>query len=119
MTHRIQAQFEHLQGKYGNLYDFLNHFRAWVNDNTVNYEVFLEDNWFDAHTTIEYTFRCLETFNILVFAEDEYKNSRDEKGVWHLGEYQKTRWTLENPWEAIAAFIAENTPPRFKQDGES
>jgi len=112
--HKIQSQFETFQAEFTDLYEVLNHYRNWFNAHIANYEIFLEDNWFDAHTTIEYTFRSLDTFNILVVAEDDYHNSRDEKGVWHLGAYQSTRWTLENPWDAILDFIAENGTPRFK-----
>ncbi len=108
-------QFDQFQAELTDLYEVLNQYRTWFNGHVANYEIFLEDNWFEAHTTIEYTFRCLDTFNILVVAEDDYLNSRDEKGVWHLGQYQSTRWTVEQPWEEIMAFFAENTMPVLKQ----
>jgi hypothetical protein len=114
MVNQIQAQYEKLQAESGNLYQFLNRFRDWVNQSLVNYEIFLEDNWSPGTTTIEYTFRSLDTFNELVFAKDEYHNSRDKKGIWHLGEYVSTRWMLENPWDHMAQFFVENGPPRYK-----
>ncbi len=113
MVEQIKEQFDRMQAETPDLYQFLNNFRNWVNAVVVNYEIFLEDNWFDDKTTIEYTFRSLDTFNIVVFAEDEYENHRDEKGVWHLGKYIKTYWTVVDPWQEIAHFIAENGSPRY------
>lgn len=110
----LKAQFEALQAQNEDLYHFLNHFRHWVNEHLVNYEIFLEDNWFEDKTTIEYTLRCLDTFNIVVFAEDTYKNYRKE-GTWHLGDYVKTDWTVGAPWQILETFIQENTPPRYQQ----
>jgi hypothetical protein len=114
---RIQQQFERQFAESPDLYHFLNDFRDWVGQNLLNYEIFLEDNWFEDKTTIEYTWRCLDTFNIRVIAEDEYQNYRNQ-GTWHLGAYVKTYWTVEAPWDSTAAFFAENTVPRFKQPDE-
>lgn len=112
----IKTQFEKLQSETSDLYHFLNHFRDWVNQVAVNYEIFLEDEWFENRTTIEYTLRCLDTLNTLVFAKDDYHNSRDAKGVWHLGAYITTYWTIETPWDVIEAFILDNEPIRYRLD---
>lgn len=116
MLNPIKEQFNRLQAVTSDLYHFLNSFRDWFNGALINYEIYLEDNWFEDKTTIEYTLRCLDTFNILIVAEDEYKNYRDSKGIWHLGEYVKTYWLVENAWEKMEAFIQENTPPRFREE---
>lgn len=113
MIERIKQEFYSQLEQADDLYQFLNRFREWVNNTVVNYEIFLEDNWFEDKTTIEYTWRCLDTFNILVVAEDEYQNYI-EKGTWHLGQYVKTYWVVDDPWEATASFFAQNTPPRLK-----
>jgi len=107
----IKTRFEAEQAQAEDLYAFLNRFRDWFNRYCVNYEIYLEDNWFDDKTTIEYTFRCKDTLEILVFAEDEYQNHRDEKGVWHLGDYVKTYWTIDEPWEAFERFFQDNPLP--------
>jgi hypothetical protein len=111
LIQRIKAQFEAQQAQTTDLYDLLNRFRDWFNCHCANYEIYLEDNWFEDKTTIEYTLRCRDTLEILIFAEDEYGNHRDEKGVWHLGDYVKTYWTIDVPWEAFERFFQENPPP--------
>ncbi len=114
----IRDKFEQLRSESTDLYQFLNAFRDWVNASIVNYEVYLEDNWFEEKTTIEYIFRCLSTFNILVFAEDHYNNYRAD-GVWNLGEYVTTQWVVGDPWDEIVTFFEANEPPRFKNDSIS
>ncbi len=115
MAETLKAKFDQIQAQSEDLYQFLNNYRDWVNNNVVNYEIYLEDEWFDDKTVIEYTFRCLDTLNILVFAQDDYQNHRDEKGVWHLGEYTTTYWTVDHPWQQIEAFIQENPAPRYRE----
>lgn len=109
----IKTQFEQCQAQSADLYQVLNALRDWFDKNVVNYEVYLEDNWFEDKTTIEYTLRCLDTLNTLVIAEDEYQNNRDNN-VWNLGKYVKTYWTVEEPWAAIEQFIRENPLPRLQ-----
>jgi hypothetical protein len=113
VLNQIQEQFHAFQAQDEDLYVLLNHFRDWVNQTLANYELFLEDTWFDGRTTLEYTLRCLDTFNILVVAEDEYTNFRDSQ-TWHLGPYVRTYWIVDDPWGAMAQFIQENPEPRFK-----
>ncbi len=114
LMQEIEREFRRLQSETPDLYHSLNQFRDWLNQKTINYEIFLDDNWYDNKTIIEYTLRSLDTFDSLVFAEDEYLSSRDEKGVWHLGAYVKSYWTLENCWDQFVAFIEKNGPPRYK-----
>lgn len=112
---RIRQEFDRLLAMEPDLYAALNAFRDWTNAHVANYEIFLEDNWFDdGRTTIEYTFRSLESFNIEVFAEDTYGNHRDAKGIWHLGAYVRTDWTVPDPGAVIAQFLADNGSPRFR-----
>ncbi len=108
----IQLRFQALKLANEDLYEFLNQFRDWFNVALANYEIFLEDNWFDGKTTLEYTLRCLDTFNIVVFAEDEYRNFRDTQ-TWHLGPYVRSYWVVDDPWETIVQFINNNTVPRL------
>jgi hypothetical protein len=115
MVDQIHAYFQTLQSGYqSDRYALLNAFRDWINQNLLNYEMFLEDNWFDDHTTIEYTLRSLDTFNIQVIAEDTYHNHRDDKGVWHLGHYIETHWTVPDPEQTLSEFLESNSPPRFR-----
>lgn len=111
LTEDIKAKFTELEEGSESLYEFLNRYRDWFNAHVKNFEIFLEDNWFEDKTTIEYTIRSLDTFNIKVFAEDEYKNWRDDK-TWHLGDYVKTYWTVDDPWGEIETFLKENPEPK-------
>lgn len=119
MDGRVKEQFERLQSETSDLYQFLNFFRDWINKTLTNYEIFLEDSWTEGTTIIEYTFKSFETFNSLVFAHDEYRNSQDRKGVWHLGEYVSTSWVVDEPWEKIASFFQENGEPQYKKEDDS
>lgn len=110
--HDIISQFRAFQASHSDLYACLNAFRDWVNAHCVNYEVYLEDNWFENKTTIEYIVRCLTTFNIVTVAEDEYENSTAD-GTWHLGAYVKTYWTVDDPEDVIKTFIEANEPVRY------
>lgn len=112
-VHQIHTEFVHRCQASDDLYVVLNGFREWVNEHLKNYEIYLEDEWYDDKTTIEYTLRCLDTLNILIFAADEYSNHRDEKGVWHLGDYRRSEWLLKPVWEHIQSFIKENTEPKL------
>ena len=105
----LKAEFDTRCKNSHDLYVVLNGFREWVNEHLKNYEIYLEDEWYDDKTTIEYTFRCLDTLNIIIFAADEYSNHRDEKGVWHLGDYRRSEWLLTPVWDHLEQFINENT----------
>jgi hypothetical protein len=108
----VKEKYDTLQAESPDLYHFLNGFRDWFNGAVQNYEVYLEDNWFEDKTTIEYILKSSDTFNIQVLAEDEYENYRDN--IWNLGNYVTTYWLVEQPWEVIEQFISENTPLKLK-----
>ncbi len=114
MQDTVKKAFLCLQDTYQeDLYQFLNRFRDWLNEHLVNYELYLEDEWFEDKTTIDYILRSLDTLNDVILAQDEYLNNRDEKGVWHLGTYQKTRWLVEEPLQVMKTFFQANTPIRL------
>lgn len=110
----LLEQFEKIVSNNSDLYTSLNAFRDWFNKNIQNYELILDDEWFEDKTTIEYQLRCLDTFNIMPLAIDEYENEKDAKGVWHLGAYKRTVWLTDNPVECIQLFVNENKPLEHK-----
>jgi hypothetical protein len=115
---KIQLQYQTLEVTYAeDLYAFWNAYRDWFNTHVNNYELYLEDNWFETTTTIEYILRSLDTFNIVILAEDTYANEV-VKGVWHLGAYQFTRLIVTNPLSEITLFIGQNTPLLLKEKGK-
>ena len=79
------------------MYTALNNWRQWFNTTICNYELILEDDWYkiEGITTIEYDLCSLETKELLPLAQDTYLSHQDAKGVWHLGDYQRTEWLVE------------------------
>lgn len=106
--HRFEADLA--QGP--TLYEALNRFRGWFNDHVANYELYLEDQWYDGRTVIEYLFRSLDTLSSSIpLAGDTYLNSIDPKRFFNLGDYQSTDWMVQDPWGEMLAFFLENPAP--------
>ncbi|MCA9841146.1 MAG: hypothetical protein KC475_03415 [Cyanobacteria bacterium HKST-UBA03] len=126
MIDAIKQAFETMVlAESGPLYDRLTAFRSWFNAHVANYELYLEDEWYDGYTVIEYLLRSLDTLSSsAALAGDRYSNQRDAKGVWHLGTYRDTVWlsvatdtttdTDTHVWAVIQAFFEENGPPNPK-----
>jgi hypothetical protein len=90
------------------LYTRLNQARNWFNTTVSGFEIYLEDEWDlyqDGQTWFDYNLRSLNTKDELPpLASDVYLNHRDEKGVWHLGNYQSSHLRLED-WARIQRFL--------------
>ncbi|MEB3245165.1 MAG: hypothetical protein VKJ06_04170 [Vampirovibrionales bacterium] len=98
------------------VYDAINALRDWINLNLPDFECYLEDVWNereDGQTWIETILRSRRTFNETdPLAYDAYLNQKDDKGVWHLGQYQYSKWnqTPEATIELITQFVNDNLP---------
>jgi|GEM_PF-1969263 len=82
------------------LYAQMNAMRDWVNAHYPTFELYLEDTWNernDGQTDLEYILRSRQTLNETeVLGYDAYKNNRDAKGVWHLGDYTHSIRLFDN-----------------------
>lgn len=90
-------------------YTNLNAVRDWVNATFPAVELYLEDVWnehAEGETHFEYILRSRKTLEETpVLAVDVYHNHRDEKGVWHLGDYMESR-ELVPLVETVRAFLS-------------
>lgn len=94
------------------LYDQLNAMRDWVNVHYPDFELYLEDTWNEreeGQTELEYILRSRKTLNETeVLGFDAYKNHKDNKGVWHLGDYTHSVRLFEKP-DLLYDFIEANS----------
>ncbi len=92
-------------------YVCMNRVRDWFNAHFPDFDLYLEDVWnenVEGETHFEYILRSKETYNETErLAFDVYKNHRTEKGVWHLGDYQRTEILIDNP-RPIIDFLNAN-----------
>ena len=93
------------------LYKALNAFRDWFNQHFEGFEVYLEDVWNDnapGETHFEYIVRSKITKNETPpLAADVYSNHQDERGVWHLGDYQHSKRSSHTS-QSVIEFIQQN-----------
>jgi hypothetical protein len=90
------------------LYTRLNQARNWFKANVSGFEIYLEDEWDvyeEGQTWFDYNLRSLQSKDELPpLASDVYLNHRDDKGVWHLGDYQSSHLRLHD-WGRIQHFL--------------
>jgi hypothetical protein len=82
------------------VYQQLNSLRDAFNALGTDFDLYLEDNWNDpvpGETHFEYRLRSLQTKDdIGPLGFDVYTNHQDANGVWHLGDYQRSYWCLDD-----------------------
>jgi hypothetical protein len=88
------------------------------------FECYLEDAWNESddgvlhpgETHFEYRIRSLITKNeIGPLGIDVYTNHQDDKGVWHLGDYQHSFWLVTPAATAIPVKYAGYQPVPIQQ----
>jgi hypothetical protein len=108
-----QAHIVAIQHSNRPVYDQLNTLRDWVNAHfgPQGFELYLEDVWNEhvpGETHFEYILRSKRTLNETTpIGVDVYTNHQDAKGVWHLGDYQSSRWLMTDPAPLLAFLMAE------------
>ena len=101
------------------LYNRLNQARDWFNQFSIlnrpdgyPFEFYIEDVWneYEEGTTcFEYIIRSLVTKDETApLALDVYLNHQDAKGVWHLGDYQRSTLLIRDI-SSVAQFLKANT----------
>ena len=92
----------------GDLYTRLNQARNWFNETVLGFEIYLEDEWDvyeEGQTWFDYNLRSLKSKDELPpLASDVYLNHRDDRGVWHLGDYQSSHLRLQD-WARVQHFL--------------
>jgi hypothetical protein len=94
----LYERYADLQTALPDLYTALNVFRDWFNRQYPDFEVYLEDAWntsewaqHPGQTWFEYILRSKITKDeTAALAYDVYLNRQDERGVWHLEDYQES-----------------------------